>query len=124
MVSMAAVAPRGNLDARAQDNQLRVGLVALAMALALTAFLARTDGASAYRWVVALPFFVAINGVLAGFYRTCGLTAFAGHRMTASGAEVVADRHELAAQRRTGLQVMGMSVALAVAATVLFVTAS
>lgn len=123
MVPMAALAPRGNLDARAQDNQLRVGLVALAMALALTAFLARTDGGG-YRWLVALPFFVAINGVLAGFYRTCGVTAFAGRRMTSSGVEMVADRHELAAQRRTGLRVLGLSVALAAGATALFVTAS
>ncbi len=124
MVPMAAVGPTGNLGSRAQDNQLRVGLVALAMALALTAFLARTDGGSAYRWLVAFPFFVAINGVLAGFYKTCGVTAFAGRRITASGVEVVADRHELAALRRTGLKVLGMSVALAAAAAALFVTAS
>jgi len=121
---MAAAAQRGNLDARAQDNQLRVGLVALAMALVVTALLARFEGASAYRWLIFLPFFVAANGVLAAFYRTCGITAFAGRRMTAEGAEVVADRTELSAQRRIGLRVLGMSVALAGLATALFVTAS
>ncbi len=124
MVAMAAAAQRGNLDARAQDNQLRVGLVALAMALVVTALLARFEGASAYRWLIFLPFFVAANGVLAAFYRTCGITAFAGRRMTAEGAEVVADRTELSAQRRIGLRVLGMSVALAGLATALFVTAS
>ena len=124
MVAMTAAAQRGNLDARAQDNQLRLGLVALAMALAVTAFLTRIEGASAYRWVMFLPFFVAANGVLAAFYRTCGLTAFAGRRMTAEGAELVADRAELSAQRRIGLRVLGLSVGLAGLATALFVTAS
>lgn len=124
MVAMAAAAQRGNLDARAQDNQLRVGLVALAMALVVTALLARFEGASVYRWLMFLPFFVAANGVLAAFYRTCGITAFAGRRMTVEGAEVVADRTELSAQRRIGLRVLGMSVALAWLATALFVTAS
>jgi len=124
MVPMAAVTQRGNLDVRAQNSQLRGGLVALAMALALTAFLARVDGAGAYRWLGFLPFLVAVNGVLAAFYRTCGITAFAGRRMTAEGVEVVADREELAAQRRVGLRVLAMSVVLAGAATALFVGAS
>ena len=121
---MAAVAQRGNLDARAQDSQLRIGLVALAMALLVTAFLARIEGASAYRWLMFLPFFVAANGILAAFYRTCGITAFAGRRMTFEGAEVVADRTELSGQRRVGLRVLVISIGMAGLATAAFVTAS
>lgn len=118
------VAQRGNLDAHAQDAQLRVGLIALAMALVVAAFLARRDAATVYRALVFVPFVVAANGVLAAFYGTCGLTAFAGRRRTADGAEVVADRGELTAQRRTGVWVLSMSGAFAAAATALFVIAS
>lgn len=121
---MAAVTQRGNLDARSQEGQLRVGLVALGMALVVAAFLARSEAATLYRAFVFVPFFVAAYGVLAAFYETCGLTAFRGHRMTADGAEPVADRVELAAQRRTGVQVLSMSGALAGIATALFVVAS
>ncbi|CAN5920752.1 hypothetical protein BH11MYX4_BH11MYX4_23580 [soil metagenome] len=103
---------------------MRTGLVALAMALAFAAFLTRSDGAHLYRWFAFLPFFVAANGVLAAFYRTCGFTAAAGRRMTPEGAEPVADRDELAEQRRVGMRVLGSSAALAAVATALFVTAS
>lgn len=117
---MAALVQRGNLDSRSQDGQLRVGLVALAMALAGAAFLAHEDASTLYRALVFLPFFVAANGVLAAFYGTCGISACAGRRMTRDGAEPVADRAELSAQRRTGAWVLGMSGAFATAATALF----
>jgi hypothetical protein len=120
---MTALVQRGNLDSRSQDGQLRLGLLALAMALAGAAFLARQDAATLYRAAVFVPFFVATNGVLAAFYRTCGITAMAGRRMTPDGVEMVADRAELAAQRRTGLKVLFVSWALALAATTLFVLA-
>jgi hypothetical protein len=125
MVVMAALTERGNLDARAREGQLRVGLAALGMALVLSAFLCRPElGADAgYRAIVFVPFFVASYGVLAAFYRTCGLSAIAGHRRTPDGTEPVADRAELASQRRTGAMVMLMSVGLAGAATLLFVIA-
>ena len=105
---MVEVAQRGNLDSHAKEAQLRVGLIALAMALVVVAFLARSDAAPFFRAVVFLPFLVATNGVLAAFYGTCGLTALAGHRRTTDGAEVVADRAELAAHRRTGAWVLSL----------------
>jgi hypothetical protein len=101
-----------------------MGLVALAMALVVAAFLARSNVAVPYRALMFLPFLVAANGVLAAFYQTCGLTAFAGRRMTPDGAERVADRVELAAQRKTGAWVLSMSVVGATVATVLFVLAT
>jgi hypothetical protein len=120
---MAALTQRGNLDSRSQEGQLRMGLVALAMALVAAAFLARSDAATLYRVLVFAPFFVAAYGVLAAFYGTCGFCAFAGRRMTADGAEPVADRTDLAAQRKTGLWVLTMSGVCALIATVLFVIA-
>jgi len=120
---MAALAQRGNLDSRSQESQLRVGLVGLAMALVLAAFLARSDAATVYRAVVFLPFLVATYGVLAAFYGTCGLMAIAGRRITADGTERVADRQELSAHRRLGARVLFASVALAAIATTLLLVA-
>lgn len=121
---MAAVAQRGNLDEAAQDRQMRIGLFALAGALVFALLLAQSGAAPAYRALGFLPFFFAANGVLAALYRVCGFTAIAGRRMTADGTEVVADRSELSAQRRTGLRVLVLSVVLAATATTLFVIAS
>jgi hypothetical protein len=124
MVAMAAVAQRGNLDTRSQDQQMRMGLVALAGALVFAVFLMRTGAPPTYRALGFVPFFFAVNGFLAALYRVCGFTAIAGRRMTADGAEVVADRAELAAQRRTGLRVLVLSVVLSALATSLLMVAN
>jgi uncharacterized membrane protein YecN with MAPEG domain len=124
MVAMGAVAHRGNLDSNAQDRQLRVGLVALAVALVVTLLLVKSGAPPVVRAAAFLPFFFAAYGVLAAFYRVCGFTAIAGRRMTADGVEKVADRAELSAQRRSGLRVIVLSVACAALATALFVVAS
>jgi hypothetical protein len=121
---MAAVALRGNLDSTAQDRQLRIGLVSLAGALVFALLLAQSGAAPAYRAIGFVPFFFAANGVLAALYRVCGFTAIAGRRMTADGAEVVADRAELSAQRHAGARVLVLSTALAALATSLFVVAN
>ena len=124
MLAMAAVAHRGNLDPNAQDQQLRVGLVALAGALVVALLLVQSGAAPVVRAAAFLPFFFAAYGVLAAFYRVCAFTALAGRRMTADGAEKVADRTELSAQRRAGVRVLVLSVALAALATALFIVAS
>jgi hypothetical protein len=103
---------------------MRIGLVALAGALVFALLLVRSGASPAYRALGFIPFFFAVNGFLAALYRVCGFTALAGRRLTADGAEVVADRAELAGQRRTGLRVLGLSVALAALATSLFVLAT
>ncbi len=121
---MAAVVPKGNLEAEAQDTQMRVGIVALALALGVATLLARSGASPGYRALAFVPFFFAAYGVLAAFYRTCGVTAIAGRRITCEGSERVADRDELAAQRKRGLGVIGGSVLLAATATALLVAAS
>jgi hypothetical protein len=121
---MATASQGGNLDVRSQTRQLRLGLVALAVALAFAAALTPSGVAHLYRGLIFVPFFVAVNGVLAAFYGTCGLTAASGRRMTSDGAEPVADPNELAQQRRTGVRVLVLSAALATVATVLFVNAT
>lgn len=103
---------------------MRLGLLALAGALVFALLLGRSGASPAYRALGFLPFFFAANGVLAALYRVCGFTALAGRRLTPDGAEVVADRAELAAQRRAGLRVIVLSVVLAALATSLFMVAS
>jgi hypothetical protein len=117
---MAAVAPRGNLDTRAQETQMRFGLVALAASLVVAVVLAQSGASAGFRAVAFVPFFVAAYGVTSALYRTCGLSALAGRRQTSDGAEPVADRSELRAQRRAGLRVFAVSGALAGVATLLF----
>ena len=121
---MATVAPRGNLDQSAQSAQMRIGLVALAVALGVAIFFAHSGGAAGYRALAFVPFFVAGYGVLSAFYGVCGFTALAGRRMTAEGSELVADRSELSRQRMYGLRVIVMSVLLAGVATALFISAA
>jgi hypothetical protein len=121
---MAAVIPRGNLESRAQDIQMRVGLVALAISLVVGTLLARSGVAMGYRALAFVPFFVASYGLLAALYRTCGMTALAGRRITSDGTEPVADREELAALRSKGMRVMLGSALLAATATSLLAIAS
>ena len=103
---------------------MRIGLVALAGALVFALLLMKTGAPPTYRALGFVPFFFAVNGFLAALYRVCGFTALAGRRMTRDGAEVVADRAELASQRRIGVRVLALSVVLSALATSLFVFAS
>lgn len=121
---MQVVSPRGNLDAAAQDTQLRAGLVALAMSLVVAAALGGSGTSPGLRALVFLPFFVAAYGVLAALYGTCGVSAIAGRRITCQGSERIADCGERSVQRARGLKVMGVSFLLAASATALFVAAS
>jgi hypothetical protein len=121
---MQVVSPRGNLDATTQDTQLRAGLIALVMALVVAAALGHSGAAPGYRVLVFAPFFVASYGVLAALYGTCGISAIAGRRITCQGTERIADRGERSTQRAKGMKVLSVSLALATAATALFVTAS
>lgn len=121
---MQATSPRGNLDAAAQDTQLRSGLIALATALVVAAALGHSSAGPGFRALVFLPFFVASYGVLAALYGTCGISAIAGRRITCQGTERIVDRAERAEKRAQGVKVLSVSFVLAVVATVLFVTAS
>lgn len=103
---------------------MRAGLFTLAGALVVAVVLAGTGAAPGFRALAFVPFFIAAHGVLASLYGVCGFTAMAGRRITNEGAERVADRSELAGQRRSGLRVVALSMALAGIATTLLVIAS
>ncbi|MGD0674015.1 MAG: hypothetical protein ABSC94_01270 [Polyangiaceae bacterium] len=111
-----------NLDDRAQNAQLRVGIAMIFVGLAASVAMHR-HGASAARNLSLLPIFlVGAYGMAAGLSRTCGLTALSGRRRTAHGTEPIADRRELAAVRKRGMLLMlGSSFAAVVIALLLSV---
>ena len=113
----------GNLDARAQNAQLRFGVVMIAAALALAVVLLGVGAPAPYRALLAIPLFLGTYGVYAGLTRVCGFTALRGMRMTESGPAPVADRSDLESHRRRGLRVLGGSATIALAATVLLLLA-
>jgi hypothetical protein len=106
-----------NLDGRAQNAQLRVGVATLALGLA-GAMAMNARGAGPGTHLALLPlFFVGAYGIVAGLSRTCGVTGIAGRRLTAMGTERIADRAELAAVRRRGAKVVATSLFVAVLVT-------
>ncbi len=113
----------GNLDAHAQNLQLRVGVTMIAAALALAVLLLGLGAPAAYRGVLAFPLFFGTYGVYAGLTRTCGFTALRGMRLTESGPTPVADKAERCSHVRRGWQVIVASASIAVCATVLLVIA-
>lgn len=108
-----------NLDGRAENAQLRVGVGTLAVGLA-AAMAMNAHGAGPGPHLALIPvFFVGAYGICAGLSRTCGITAITGRRITAMGTEPIADRNELAAVRRRGGKVVAFSLVVSVIATVL-----
>ena len=96
---------------------MRVGVIALATGLVAGTLLAKSGAALGYRALAFVPFFVAGYGVLAALYRTCGISAIAGRRVTSDGMERIVDRAELAELRSRGLRIIAGSVLLAAGAT-------
>ncbi len=113
----------GNLDSRAQNLQLRIGVGMIAAALAVAVISLGFGVPSGYRVLLGLPLFFGTYGVYAGLTRTCGFTALRGMRMTESGPVPVADKTALAAHRHQGFQVICGSAIISVAATLLLLIA-
>jgi hypothetical protein len=115
-------APHGvvNLNARVQNAQLRVGIVLSGLGLAAAVAINKRVGAGLGMHALLVPvLFVGAYGICAGLSRTCGLTAMAGRRWTATGPERIADRSELAALRRQGAAVVAGSLLFSVLAAAL-----
>jgi hypothetical protein len=113
----------GNLDAGAQNKQLRVGVVMIAVALAAGVLMLRLGVDPIYRVLLALPLFSGTYGVYAGLTRVCGFTAMQGKRRTESGTCPVADKTQMNDFRRRGMNVILGSATIAAAATALLVLA-
>jgi len=113
-----------NLDARVQNAQLRVGIVVSGLGVG-AAMVMNALGAGLGMHLLLVPvLFVGAYGICAGLTRTCGLTAIAGRRLTATGSEPIADRAELSALRRRGRAVLAASLLVSVVATALLTSVS
>ena len=108
-----------NLDARAQNMQLRAGILVSALGVGAVVALNRLGVGLGTRALLVPVLFVGVYGICAGLTRTCGLTAIAGRRLTPTGTEPIADRAELSALRRRGAAVMATSLFVSVLATAL-----
>jgi ABC-type tungstate transport system substrate-binding protein len=113
---MEPVARVANLDERAQNVQLRLGIGLVTVGLFLSVLLARLGVRGAVNLALAPLFFMGAYGLGSAMIRTCGITAFLGRRRVEEGTEPVADRTELAALRRKGIAVLATSVVVAVSA--------
>jgi hypothetical protein len=112
-----------NLGARAQNFQLRMGLVLVTLGLCAAVVMSHL-GASVRMHLALVPiFFVGVYGLSAGLVGTCAFCAMAGKRAAGSGAEPIADCHELAAVRRRGALVMATALLVSVAASLLLAMA-
>ncbi len=121
---MSAEPPLTNLESRAQNLNMRIGLVSLGISLMTGALLVKLGASPWARSVTVAPMFLAAYAIQTALYCTCGFTALAGFRFTNRGPERIADANELSAVRGRGLRVIAGSVALALVATGLLVSAS
>jgi hypothetical protein len=108
-----------NLDGRAQNAQLRFGVGIVAVGLGAAIAMNVLGVGLGIHMLLVPVLFVGAYGICAGLSRTCGVTAIAGRRLTATGSEPIADRTELAALRRRGIAVIATSLFVAVIATAL-----
>jgi hypothetical protein len=105
-----------NLDERAQNVQLRVGIALVSAGLFLGVLLNHLGASGATDLLLAPLFFVGTYGLGSAMIRTCAVTAFLGRRRAEKGTEPVADRAELAALRRRGAAVLATSFVVALGA--------
>jgi hypothetical protein len=118
---MSANSPRCvNLGPATQDRRLRIGVLAFSATLILAVVLARFGVAAHFRWLLALPFFVAVMHLAEAMYKTCPMLAARGVRDTDRGVEPVADPQELASMRGRGRRLVIGSALIAVTAAGLF----
>jgi hypothetical protein len=116
---MAAERGVVNLEGRAQNLQIRVGVVTVAMGLGAALAMNGLHIGLGMHLLLVPVLFIGAYGVCAGLSGTCALTAIFGRRLTATGPEPIADRAELAALRRRGAGIMATSLLLSVLATAL-----
>jgi hypothetical protein len=121
---MATQAGVSNLDGRAQNMQLRVGVAGITLGLAVAVAMSKL-GASTALYLLLFPlFFAGAYGIGAGLFGICGMCALFGRRLSEGGSEPVADRAELAKLRRRGTTVIATSALASALATLLLSFAS
>jgi hypothetical protein len=109
-----------NLQDHGQNSRLRMGIVALTVALGAAVLVVQADLPRLWRALLFVPFFFAAFGAWQGLYRTCPGMVMKGARETQEGDEVrVADPEQTRGARRLAARVMLGSVVTAACATAL-----
>ena len=124
---MSPAAPRSrqplcgaNLEDHGQNTRLRMGIIALALALGAAVAVVEADLSRAWRCVLFIPFFFAAFGAWQGLYRTCPGMVLKGARETIEGEEVrVADPERVRAARSLATKVLAGAFVSAACATAL-----
>ena len=117
---MVAGAPHGNLCAARQSRMLRFGVLCFSVSLAAAIALAKAGVEPHWRWLLAVPFFLATVGVSESLLQTCPFMAMKAMRDRGDGAEPVADPKERAVLRARGQRLLLACGALALTAAGLF----
>jgi hypothetical protein len=110
----------GNLCPGRQSRMLRLGVLCFTVSLVSAVAFAKAGVAPQLRWLLAVPFFLAVVGVSESLVQTCPFMALKSMRDQGDGAEPVADPGERAALRARGRQLLLVSAVIALAAAGLF----
>ena len=113
-----------NMDGLTQSAQLRAGVAVLGATMAAAVALLGLGANVQLRALLFVPFFAGIYTVAAGLSGNCVLSAYRSQRLTFEGAEPMADRGDVHANRRRGLWQLAKVVALSIAATTLLLLAA
>jgi hypothetical protein len=111
-----------NLGARVRRGHLRVGVVLAGLALALGFGIVDSGLPAAWGWLLVLPLTLGAYCLLAGSFGLCLFASIAGQRHADHGEEIVPDADLRRHLVQRGLVLTGVSCALAVLATAVFVS--
>lgn len=117
---LGAAKRAGNLCPARQRRMLRLGVLCFSVSLAAAIAFAKAGVAPQLRWLLAVPFFLAVVGVSESLLQTCPFMALESKRDHGDGAEPVADPRERAELRARGKRFLLVSAAIALAAAGLF----
>jgi hypothetical protein len=118
---MRLMCTRHNLGSRFRQQHVRLGVVWLALALALGFGLVEWGVASRFGFLLALPLAIGTYCLLAGSFGVCFYNSMFGRRLADHGAEVVPDESVRKRLVRRGVALAGVSCTLAGVATAVFV---
>lgn len=89
---MLPLEPAQTLGEQARARHLRFGVINAGIALVFGLVLAETHGGRHVGWLIGIPLWFAVYGVLAGALGVCAMTGMRGQRAADHGIEAILDR--------------------------------
>lgn len=111
-----------NLGERVRRGHLRIGVVLTGLTLALGFAIADSGLPAVSGWLLLLPLTLGTYCLLAGSFGLCLYAGLAGQRHADHGDDIVPDRDLRRHLVQRGLIITGISCALSLAATAVFVS--